>query len=120
MADDLESIRRRKLEQLQQQQQEGQQQMPGADMQAAMQQEREQAEMEAQKQAVLRQVLTPEARDRLTSLRLSRKELVEQIEQQLISLAQGGRLQSKIDDAQLKHLLSQMQSKKHEPSIKRM
>lgn len=120
MSDDLESIRRRKLEQLQQQQQAGQQQMPGADMQAAMQQEQAQAEMDAKKQAVLRQILTPEARDRLTSLRLSRKELVEQIEYQLISLAQGGRLQSKIDDAQLKHLLAQMQPKKRETTIKRM
>jgi programmed cell death protein 5 len=119
MADDLESIRRRKLEQLQQQQ-ASQQQMVGGDMQAAMQQEQAQAEMDAKKQAVLRQILTPEARDRLTSLRLSRKELVEQIEYQLITLAQSGRLQSKIDDAQLKHLLVQMQPKKRETTIKRM
>ncbi|WP_406661249.1 DNA-binding protein [Methanolobus sp. ZRKC3] len=122
MADDLESIRRKRLEQLQQQQQQqgGQQQMAGADMQAAMQQEQAQAEMEAKKQALLRQILTPEARERLTTLRLSRKEMVEQLEYQLISLAQSGRLQSKIDDEQLKHLLTQMQPKKREPTIKRM
>ena len=120
MADDLESIRRKRLEQLQQQQQTGQQQMAGADMQAALQQEQAQAEMEAKKQALLRQILTPEARERLTTLRMSRKEMVEQLEYQLITLAQSGRLQSKIDDDQLKHLLTQMQPKKREPTIKRM
>jgi programmed cell death protein 5 len=119
MADDLESIRRRKLELLQQQQ-ASQQQMVGGDMQAAMQQEQAQAEMETKKQAVLRQILTPDARNRLSALRLSRKELVEQLEYQLITLAQSGRLQSKIDDAQLKNLLVQMQPKKREPTITRM
>ncbi|SFM55116.1 DNA-binding protein [Methanolobus profundi] len=119
MTDDLEEIRRRRLAQMQQQQ-ATQQQMGGADMQAAMQQEQAQAEMEAKKQALMRQILTPEARERLTNLRMSRKELVEQLESQLIMLAQSGRLQSMIDDEKLKQLLVQMQPKKREPTIKRM
>lgn len=119
MTDDLEEIRRKRLEQLQQQQ-ASQQQMDANDMQAAMQQEQAQAEMEAKKQALMRQILTPEARERLTNLRMSRKELVEQLESQLIMLAQSGRLQTKIDDEKLKQLLLQMQPKKRETSIKRL
>lgn len=118
MTDDLEEIRRRRLAQLQQQQ-AVQQQMGGADIQAAMQQEQAQAEMEAKKQALMRQILTPEARERLTTLRMSRKELVEQLESQLIMLAQSGRLQTMIDDEKLKQLLLQMQPKKREPTIRR-
>ncbi len=119
MTDDLEEIRRKRLEQLQQQQ-ASQQQMDANNMQAAMQQEQAQAEMEAKKQALMRQILTPEARERLTNLRMSRKELVEQLESQLIMLAQSGRLQTKIDDEKLKQLLLQMQPKKRETSIKRL
>ncbi len=111
MADDLEALRRKRLAELQQQQQASQQMGGGADMQAAYQQEQAKAEMDAQKQAILRQIMTPEARERLTRLKMSRKEMVEQIEAQLIMLAQSGRLQSKIDDAKLKQLLMQMQPK---------
>ncbi len=119
MTDDLEEIRRRRLAQMQQQQ-AANPQMNGGDMQAAMQQEQAQAEVDAKKQAMMRQILTPEARERLTNLRISRKELVEQLESQLIMLAQSGRLQSMIDDEKLKQLLVQMQPKKREPTIKRL
>ncbi|WP_292464106.1 DNA-binding protein [Methanolobus sp.] len=119
MADDLENIRRKRLEQLQQQQAAQQQMAPG-DMQAAMQQEQARAEMDAKKQALLRQILTPEARERMTTLKMSRKEMVEQLESQLITLAQNGRIQSKIDDEKLKQLLVQLQPPKREPTIKRM
>ncbi len=118
MADDLETLRRKRLAALQQQQ--ASQQMGGNDMQAAYQQEQAREEMDAQKQAILRQIMTPEARERLTRLKMSRKEFVEQIEGQLIMLAQGGRLQAKIDDAKLKQLLMQMQPKKRETTIKRV
>jgi len=116
--DDLEAIRQKRLAELQQQQQ--QQSSPQNDAQAAYQQEQAQAERDAQVQAVLRQVMTPEARERLTRLRLSRKELAEQLESQLVMLAQNGRLQTKIDDDKLKVLLTQMQPQKRLTSITRM
>lgn len=115
MDDELNEIRKRRLAELQKQQT---QQQP--DPQAAYQQEQANAEMEAQKQAILRQILTPEARERLTTLKMSRAALGEQLELQLISLAQSGRLQSKIDDAQLKGLLMKMQPKKRKTSITRV
>jgi len=110
MSGELEEIKRRRLEQMQQQQ-------AGAQYQAQQQQAQQQQVDEA-KQTILRKVLTPDARERLTSLKLARPQLAEQVEMQLISLAQSGRLQTMIDDAKLKVLLQQIQPKKREMTIK--
>ncbi len=112
MDEELDEIKRRKLEQLQQQ-------YGGAQAQAA-QQEQARAEYEAKKASILRQVLTPEARERLNTLKMAKPELVASVEAQLVALAQSGRIQSKIDDAKLKALLLQLQPKKREMQIKRM
>jgi len=106
--DELEALRRRRLEQLRQQQE-------AAQLQAAQQQE-----LELKKQALLRQILTPEARERLNTLKMTRPELVEQVEAQLIVLAQSGKLQAKIDDAKLRALLQQLVPKKRDITIRRM
>jgi programmed cell death protein 5 len=107
--DELDAIRRRKMELLRQQQ------MP--DHQAAAQQEQALAEMEARKQAILRAILTPEARERLNTLRMTKPELVASVSDQLVALAQSGRLQDKLDDNKLKNLLMQIQPKKRQMSI---
>ena len=106
MDKDIEEIKRRKLDQYTSQAQEDQQ-------------EKARAEYDAKKQAIMRQILTPEARERINILRMTKPELVTNVESQLITLAQSGRLQ-KIDDAKLKLLLLQLQPKKRETQIRRI
>ncbi|MEM3395866.1 MAG: DNA-binding protein [Thermoplasmata archaeon] len=105
--EELEELRRRKMMQLQ----------------MAAQQEAERREKERQiqelKQSVLRQILTPEARERLARVRLAKPELAEMVENQLILLAQSGRLRSQITDEVLKELLSKVQSERRETKIVR-
>ena len=110
---DIEEIRRKRMEQLQQQaaQQAAQQQGDVAE------QERKRRELEAQKRQVMIQILTPEARSRLANIRLTKPEFVDQIEVQLIQLAQMGRIKSKIDDEQLKVLLKKLAGQKREMKI---
>lgn len=69
-----------------------------------------QQEAEARKQALLRRALTPEARQRLTNIKIVRPDYAEQLERQLIQLAQSGRLRLPITDDMLKKLLAQIQS----------
>ncbi|MDO5835855.1 MAG: DNA-binding protein [Methanobacterium sp.] len=108
---DIEEIRRRRMQELQQQA-AAQQQAPDAQSQEQMRRE-----MEAQKRQAMMQILTPEARSRLANLRLTKPEFVDQIELQLIQLAQMGRVQSKITDEQLKELLRKLAGQKRDINI---
>ena len=94
----LQELREEKLEQLKEQQGVG-----GGD---AAEAQRQQAE--AQKKAVLRQALTDGARKRLNTVQMSKPEFGEQVEQQIVALAQSGRLQGKIDEDKMKELLQEM------------
>jgi programmed cell death protein 5 len=105
--EELEEIRRRKLLAMQQQ----------GDEQKQGQAERQ---LEAQKQALLRQILSPEARQRLTNLKMVKPEFTEQLELQLIQLAQTGKLPIPLSDAKLKQILIQLQSRKRETKIRRI
>jgi programmed cell death protein 5 len=106
--EELEAIRRRKLLALQQK-------MTDEQRQAQAEQQ-----MEMQKQELLRQILSPEARQRLANLKMVKPEFTEQLELQLIQLAQAGKLPIPLTDAQLKQILIQLQSRKREPKIRRM
>ncbi|MFC4247319.1 DNA-binding protein [Natribaculum luteum] len=108
--DDLEELRRKKMEQLQEQ---AQQQESGEAQEAAQQQ------AEAQKQALLRQYLTDDARKRLNTVKMSKPQFGEQVERQVVALAQSGRLQGKIDDEKMKQLLNELKPEKKSFDIRR-
>jgi len=92
--------------------------------QAAMQenleeQELQKEEFEKQKKAILWKILTPDARERLGRIKTARPEMAESIENQLIMVAQSGQLKNKINDEQLRMLLSKLLPKKRDIKIKR-
>lgn len=105
--DELEEIRRRKIAQLQQQSLEQQEEAE------------RQRKADSQIQLILMQILEPAARERLNTIRLTRPEFARAVEQQLVALAQSGRLAQKITDAQLKELLRQLSAGKREFRITR-
>ena len=111
---ELEDLRRKRMAELQAQ--AGNQQQA---MQQQMQQQQMQQEMEEQKKQIMMQILTPEARSRLTNLKLTKPDLVNQIELQLIQSAQAGSLRGKVTDDQLKVLLSQIAGQKRQIHITR-
>jgi len=106
--DELEAIRRKKLSAYQRQASEDQRQA------------QVEKEVDAQKEALLKQILSPEARQRLTNLKMVKPEFTEQLELQLIQLAQTGKLPIPLSDAQLKQILIQLQSRKRETKITRI
>jgi programmed cell death protein 5 len=105
--DELAEIRKRKMAELQNQ--------------AAMQQQEieHQQQYEAQMQMALMQILEPEARERLNTIRLTRPDFARSVEQQLVMLKQNGRLRTQISDEQLKVILKQVIPAKKEFNIRR-
>ncbi len=96
--DELENIRRRKLEELKQQ--------------AAQQQyaEHQQKDYVNKKYQVMRQILSQEGRQRLENIRIVKPQFAEQIELQLIQLFQSGKLRgaTPLPDKEFKKILEKI------------
>ena len=110
--DELEAIRARKLQQMQQQQ--------------AMQMQQQEMQKHAQMQEALRQIdlivsrfLTPQAQDRLMNLKLVDPELVQKLKIYLAQMYAGGQIKQ-MDDAQLKAILQKLKSSQKEVTITRL
>lgn len=84
------------------------------------QEEERRREIEARRQAILRAILTPEARARLNNLRLIKPELTEQIETQIVQLVQSGKLRPPITDDFLKQMLIKLNGWRREIKIRRI
>jgi programmed cell death protein 5 len=106
--EELEELRRRRLLELRRR--------------LAQEQEKTQRaqQLEMQKQALLRRILTADARQRLTNLKIVKPEFANQLELQLIQLAQQGRMELPITDEQLKEILIRLQSQRRDIKIRRI
>lgn len=103
MAEDIEEIRKKKLMELQKrylEQQKAQEEAIKQEM-----------ELEAQLNAIMRKVLTPEARERLGRVKLVRPELARQVELLLAQLYQAGQIREPINDEKLKRILAQIEAR---------
>lgn len=106
--EELGVLRRKKLSALQKQ------------MAREQREDQDQQQLEMQKQALLRNILSPDARQRLTNLKMVKPDFTDQLELQLIQLAQQGKIPIPLSDVQLKQILVQLQSRKRETTIRRV
>ncbi|WP_418280883.1 DNA-binding protein [Halorubrum sp. DTA98] len=106
----LEELREKKMQELQDRTQEG------GDAEA---QQEAQERAEAQQEAVLKQHLTDGARQRLNAVEMSKPQFAKQVKQQVAALAQSGRVQGRIDEAQMRDLLKELQPEQKSFDIRR-
>ena len=78
------------------------------------------AQASAQKEQILRQVLSPEARLRLNNVKMVKPELANAVENYLINLAAQGQARGQITDEQLKQILASTQQPKRDFKINRI
>ncbi len=107
--EDLRRLREEKLAEIQKQQAMNEHQ------------QKQQNELESQKKNIMRLILSPEARSRLTNIQMARPQFAQNIELQLIQAFQKGALSGKapLTDETFKTLLIQLQNqtKKHQSKI---
>lgn len=92
--EELEEIKRRKLLELQRR------------LQMEEELKRRRQEEEAKREALLRSILTSEARERLANVKLVRPELARIVEDNIIALVQSGQLTPPVDEDTVKKLLA--------------
>ncbi|WP_248897882.1 DNA-binding protein [Haloplanus halobius] len=99
----IEELRQQKMEELREQAQDG-----GAGGQSDESQQAAHQQAEAQKEALLKQHLTDGARQRLNAVQMSKPDVADKVEQQILALAQSGRIQDRIDEEQMRKLLKEL------------
>jgi len=106
MTDDreLEELRRKRMMELQKEA------MVNED--SVRREEEERKALQKERQELLKRLLTPEAIQRLSNVRLARPEVAENVENQIIALAQSGRLNRMITDGELKAILARLTEKR--------
>jgi len=107
----LEELREKKMEELRDRQQSGE-----ANTEA---QKQAQERAEAQQEAVLKQYLTDDARQRLNAVEMSKPQFGEKVKKQVAALAQSGRIQGRIDEDQMRDLLKELQPDQQSFDIRR-
>ena len=77
-------------------------------------------EVASMKDQALRTILSPQARLRLTNVRMVKPELASMVENYLIGMASQGKLNTQITDEQLKQILQSIQQPKRDFKINRL
>jgi len=80
----------------------------------------EEQEKKQLKENLLRMILTSDARQRLTNVKIVRPQIAQMVEDQLIQLASSGKLKRVVTDDELKNILLSLQQPKREFKIKRV
>lgn len=111
MEDELDQIRKKRFSQIQ-----DEERASGVNEETVARAQDD--EFQAQRQMILRKILTPEARMRLSNIRMAKPDVVKSLEDQLIQLAGSGRI-GVVDDSMLKQLLRKIMPRKREINIER-
>ena len=77
------------------------------------------AEINAQKEIILKQILASEARLRLNNVKMVKPDVANTVENYLIGLASQGKLRPPVTDDQLKQILLSIQQPKRDFKINR-
>lgn len=93
--EEIEAIRARKLEELKRR----------------MEEERRRKEVESQREALLRSILSSDARARLTNLKLVKPEVARAVEDYIIQLVNSGRLTPPVEEDVVKRILIELDEK---------
>jgi len=78
------------------------------------------SQLKAQKEIMLKQVLSGDARLRLNNVRMVKPELADLVENYILNLSVQGKLPGQISDDQLKQILSSAQQPKRDFKINRV
>ncbi len=77
-------------------------------------------ELAAQKEQILKQILSSDARSRLHNIKMVKPELADLVEQYLIGMATQGKIPGQLSDDQLKQILLSIQQPKRDFKINRI
>ena len=78
------------------------------------------SQLKAQKEMMLKQVLSSEARLRLNNVRMVKPDLADLVENYILNLSVQGKISGQISDEQLKQILSSAQQPKRDFKINRV
>ncbi len=78
------------------------------------------SQLKAQKEMMLKQVLSADARLRLNNVRMVKPDLADLVENYILNLSAQGKISGQISDDQLKQILSSAQQPKHDFKFNRV
>jgi len=78
------------------------------------------SQLKAQKEMMLKQVLSSDARLRLNNVRMVKPDLADLVENYILNLSVQGKISGQISDDQLKQILSSAQQPKHDFKFNRV